>query len=1438
MGKQKYENALLQSISIIADQAVKEADYNKTIQATIVKCVDPTIEQYRIRYQDGYWYAYGNGSGVKYAEGSNVYILVPKGDMSQNKIILGTVQKLGINYVNPISEENKYEETGNNVVNSPSGQFGLCSYKVNGDKIVLYDENSSDDNIIDINNSALKQYIRTASHLSCSFKVRTDLNPEQQYKGKYGIRFTIVERDATVSTGAETTKNCTVDIDLMEGNPYNFKSAITQRIFLEINADTFKRISKVELFSEGFPVEKEETMPNDIFISDLAFQGMKLLTQEEMDTVALSFIAKKGYIFEENTTETSLPIEAVVRAAGQVVNDAVQNVEYYWFVKNVGITASNPKYTKEGGQGWECINSSRTVNGNVQYNPGRKSISIPIEDAKIKENIYKCVIIYGNSKFSKEFTIINENADYDISISSDKGTTFETGLGEPTLTCTVLNKGNDVSDQFQYLWAITDQLGATTILEERGNSIKYNVKDIIGFNVFSCTAITPQNNVVGSASITLVNKKTSDGGFSLIINNGKQVFSYDADGVSPCKNKLINYIIPELSFTLYDKQGQQVDLTTIDQSNIHWTEVNNSVGMIENLQVDNKGLTATYGIRDYYLVGADGANINLEITYAGYRLSATTNFTFIKDGYSGTNGTGVVARIVPIYNENYKNMENCIFPILANKTANTNFSKLKAQLYNNGEQVKGLTCVWSVLKNEKNKDNSYITVTPNKNNTSQAIVSRTGGDISKYSNPANIVRVAITYDYKNYYATLPIITVDTIDNYLIYIKPGTGYDEVLYADDGTHPSYNNIPFTFVVKNTSTGEKVTPSTTVYSVGGNFNSINPKDNNTDKCTVKPKTTFDGYAVNNFVRCQATVDDKKIYLNVPVHQYLNRYGHAALNDWDGNSIQLNGAGDTILAPQIGAGFKTKNNQNTNVFTGILMGNVRKGDGTEQQGLFGYSEGAQSIFLDAKTGNATFGVSGTGQITMKPHSGTIEGGKYNYNTAVDTKGNPIGTGMKIDLASPSITYGSGRFSVDKDGNLVAQGGGKIAGWAIGTDKLSKGTVGLSSNNDSTSNKAFWAGDSDPAKAEFSVDFAGNTKMTSANIGGDVTIASGVIHSKDHTTLGSTGNGFYLGPTGVSLGANFKVDNKGNLTSKSGNIAGFTIKDSALYTNGKTDYDTNVDGVYIGNNAIALGKDSKFIVTNDGALTSKTGNIGGWYISPNGLSSSSAQDVAFRNKNKEVIHVKNQVYIGKAGIRLGENFHVDSNGNIWANSGTFAGTLKAASGTIGGWKISSTTLTAGNATLNSSGAITGSGWSITNSGKATFSDIHVTGGNWKNGTISGGSRTGGSISGGSISPSGVGVSGYNDMQDWCNSSADKRIKAIYAELVDANYLKSKIGDINGLKVKSLSCSAAIHTERLYASDNIYLNGKSVATNSKLDDIWSAVNSLKSRVSALQSKVK
>jgi len=86
------------------------------------------------------------------------------------------------------------------------------------------------------------------------------------------------------------------------------------------------------------------------------------------------------------------------------------------------------------------------------------------------------------------------------------------------------------------------------------------------------------------------------------------------------------------------------------------------------------------------------------------------------------------------------------------------------------------------------------------------------------------------------------------------------------------------------------------------------------------------------------------------------LNRYENAALNDWDGNTIEIN-ENRYILTPQVGAGKKEGN-----VFTGVLLGaeqtlekNELNEDKVEDKvGLFGYAAGARSIFLDANTGNA----------------------------------------------------------------------------------------------------------------------------------------------------------------------------------------------------------------------------------------------------------------------------------------------------------------------------------------------------------------------------------------------------------------------------------------------------------------------------------------------------
>jgi len=57
------------------------------------------------------------------------------------------------------------------------------------------------------------------------------------------------------------------------------------------------------------------------------------------------------------------------------------------------------------------------------------------------------------------------------------------------------------------------------------------------------------------------------------------------------------------------------------------------------------------------------------------------------------------------------------------------------------------------------------------------------------------------------------------------------------------------------------------------------------------------------------------------MPIHLMLNQYGNAKLNGWDGNSIDIDDKGGVILAPQVGAGKKNKDN----TFTGILMGEVK---------------------------------------------------------------------------------------------------------------------------------------------------------------------------------------------------------------------------------------------------------------------------------------------------------------------------------------------------------------------------------------------------------------------------------------------------------------------------------------------------------------------------------
>ena len=92
--------------------------------------------------------------------------------------------------------------------------------------------------------------------------------------------------------------------------------------------------------------------------------------------------------------------------------------------------------------------------------------------------------------------------------------------------------------------------------------------------------------------------------------------------------------------------------------------------------------------------------------------------------------------------------------------------------------------------------------------------------------------------------------------------------------------------------------------------------------------------------------------------------------------------------------------------------------------------------------------------------------------------------------------------------------------------------------------------------------------------------IRNGML-SRDDTSR----NGIFLGTNGIALGAGkFKVTDLGEITATSGTIGGLTLSSSAMYTNGQSSYSGTGNGIYIGTSGLRLG--SKFSVSTSGDVT------------------------------------------------------------------------------------------------------------------------------------------------------------------------------------------------------------------------------------------------------------
>ena len=386
-----------------------------------------------------------------------------------------------------------------------------------------------------------------------------------------------------------------------------------------------------------------------------------------------------------------------------------------------------------------------------------------------------------------------------------------------------------------------------------------------------------------------------------------------------------------------------------------------------------------------------------------------------------------------------------------------------------------------------------------------------------------------------------------------------------------------------------------------------------------------------IENYKRMLAPQHAVNIIHVKPIIMIYNRYELSNINGWDGNKLKTNDG--YLLAPQVGAG---KKNNSNNTFTGIVMGvkqvSERTTVGNQKIGLFGYSSGVQSIFLNAENGSATFGLSGAGQVIIEPGEtnagkAIIKSGNYNtsnsnyiYEREFSISSNPkiqglyeydAGSnrykrtsdtekisgkdyysatnnrgGMQIDLTTPEIRFGTGNFVVNSAGHITAAGGGSIAGWDI-NDTTIQSKIDSTKPATEIARMVIYSG------ATFSkYDDSGN-KIYTVNPDNP-----GKIYTGQHNTLDSTLKGFYLSSEGLSITGTYEyTDDKGKIQTATSRIELNTKKDPVIFTGRHGKLGSTDPGFYLGSNGLSIGTSFTIYASGKADINHEDSSIGQWKI-------------------------------------------------------------------------------------------------------------------------------------------------------------------------------------------------------------------------------------------------
>ena len=446
---------------------------------------------------------------------------------------------------------------------------------------------------------------------------------------------------------------------------------------------------------------------------------------------------------------------------------------------------------------------------------------------------------------------------------------------------------------------------------------------------------TNKTTLIGTVNKTATIQDVSNAKFTLLLENADILYKYDTNGNSPF---LANYsgaigsvpsAIEPITFKIFKQDGTEFTKDEYGVCDVRWVVPRESMFVIpesgaaadeENYYITTNSLV--YKIGDRYDANKAVGEITLTVNFQGEVLQAKPRIVFTKDGENGTNGSMYTALITHngyAYNENgrklkfvwkctdkqgngswfYHDQENNILVPFASMGE----CKLEVIVYK-GSTLQDVTSkvTWDMFDKKMTNpcfnidQNGILTIDSNKNwIDANAIFCNTVEAIIQVGNEGETDSTEYLYVYYPIEITRLSMNgssiISTDGEALLVPHLDNGFSTVLYAEDGTNPSWNTQPFTCI----------SPSISKSNLKGYYmynwsSSDNLKTNNrtTQSCTFEPVTKFDNGISQNYVRVAinaiqgispeaAAADEQDITKNINLYKSYKEQTEEILQELD---------------------------------------------------------------------------------------------------------------------------------------------------------------------------------------------------------------------------------------------------------------------------------------------------------------------------------------------------------------------------------------------------------------------------------------------------------------------------------------------------------------------------------------------------------------------------